>query len=117
MRCQYREALDLFAVPHVIDVRLLKVLAFGKNAALASPPFTLRDRNSYHITKWVATALWNVDSHATWENGRWRIRLGGRLIRDAGAEISHSFAEPGMALMVCCLFYHLRSLRSLNGSP
>lgn len=117
MRCQYREALDLFAVPHVIDVRLLKVLAFGKNAALASPPFTLRDRNSYHITKWVATALWNVDSHATWENGRWRIRLSGRLIRDAGAEISHSFAEPGMALMVCCLFYHPRGFRSLNGSP
>jgi hypothetical protein len=103
MRCRDREALDLLAVSHVIDVRLLKVLAFGKNAASASPPFTLRDRTSYHITNWVATALWNVDDHAAWENGRWRIRLSGRLVRDAGAEISHSFAEPGMALMVCTL--------------
>lgn len=109
MRCRDREALDLLAVSHVIDVRLLKVLAFGKNAASASPPFTLRDRTSYHITNWVATALWNVDDHAAWENGRWRIRLSGRLVRDAGAEISHSFAEPGMALMYYVCIFPFRS--------
>ncbi|KAI9437277.1 hypothetical protein H4582DRAFT_2058272 [Lactarius indigo] len=101
MTCEDREALDLFAVPHVIDVRLLKVLTFGKNAAVAAPPFTLRNRESYHITNWVASALWNVDGHTTQESaGRLRIRLNGRLFRDPGAEISHIFSEQGMALMV-----------------
>jgi len=102
MTCEDREALDLFAVPHVIDVRLLKVLAFGRNAAAAAPPFTLRNRKSYHITNWVATALWNVDGHAiqVQENGRLRIILNGRLLRDPGAEITQGFAEPGMALLV-----------------
>ncbi|KAI9451460.1 hypothetical protein BJY52DRAFT_1226623 [Lactarius psammicola] len=105
MTCEDRRALDLFAVSHVIDVRLLKVIAFGNNAAAAAPPFTLRNRESYHITNWVATALWNVDGHAIQENGRWRIRLNGRLLRDPGAEITHSFAEPGLALMYyVCLF-------------
>ena len=79
MTCENREALDLFAVPHVqvIDVRLLKVLAFGMNAAAAAPPFTLRNCTSYHNTNWVATALWTVDGHAIYENGRWRIELHG----------------------------------------
>ncbi|KAH9020217.1 hypothetical protein EDB85DRAFT_533493 [Lactarius pseudohatsudake] len=105
MTCEDHEALDLFAAPHVIDVRLLKVLAFGRNAAAAAPPFSLRNRESYHITNWVATALWNVDGHAIQENGRWHIRLNGRLLRDPGAEISHIFSEPGMALMYyVCLF-------------
>ncbi|KAI9437276.1 hypothetical protein H4582DRAFT_1959002 [Lactarius indigo] len=106
MICEDREALDLFAVPHVIDVRLLKVIAFGKNAAAAAPPFSLKNRRSYHITNWVASALWNVDGHTVQENaGRLRIRLNGRLLRDPGAEISKSFAEPGMALMYyVCLF-------------
>ncbi|KAI9451459.1 hypothetical protein BJY52DRAFT_100985 [Lactarius psammicola] len=105
MTCEDREALDLFAVPHVIDVRLLKVLAFGNNAAAAAPPFTLRNRESYHITNWVATALWNVNGHTIQENGRLRIKLNGRLLRDLGAEITHSFAEPGMALLYyVCLF-------------
>ncbi|KAH9016385.1 hypothetical protein EDB83DRAFT_2439039 [Lactarius deliciosus] len=105
MTCEDHKALDLFAVPHVIDVRLLKVLAFGRNAAAAAPPFSLRNRKSYHITNWVATALWNVDGHAIQENGRWHIRLNGRLLRDPGAEISHIFSEPGMALMYyVCLF-------------
>ena len=102
MTCENREALDLFAVPHVqvIDVRLLKVLAFGRNAAAAAPPFTLRNRTSYHITNWIATALWTVDGHAIYENGRWRIELHGRLIKNPGAEISHIFTEPGLALTV-----------------
>ncbi len=109
MTCEDREALDLFAVPHVIDVRLLKVLAFGRNAAAAAPPFTLRNRQSYHITNWVATALWNVDGHASQENGRLHIRLNGRLLRDPGAEITHTFAEPGMAIMAA-------GFRSLNSA-
>ncbi|KAH9165690.1 hypothetical protein EDB89DRAFT_2008097 [Lactarius sanguifluus] len=109
MTCENRAALDLFAVSHVIDVRLLKVLAFGKNAAATTPPFTMADRKSYHITKWVAKAQWNVDGQANGLllNGehQWRIRLNGKLLRDACAEMSHSFAEPGIALMYyVCLF-------------
>lgn len=100
MTFEDREALDLFAVPHVINVRLLKVLAFGRNAAAAAPPFTLRNRKSYHITNWVATALWNVDGQASQEEDRWCLRLNGSLLREHGAEITHTFAEPGMAVMV-----------------
>ncbi|KAH9037011.1 hypothetical protein EDB84DRAFT_1577663 [Lactarius hengduanensis] len=103
MTCGNRAALDLFAVSHVIDVRLLKVLAFGKNAAATTPPFTMANRKSYHITKWVAKAQWNVDGQAKGHilNGehRWRIRLNGKLLRDPCAEMSHSLSEPGIALM------------------
>lgn len=105
MACEALEALDLFAVPYALDVRLLKVLAFGRNAAAIAPPFTLKDPTSYHITSWVATALWNVDGHAIQENDRWRIGLNGRLLRDPGTEITHVFAESGMTLMYyVCLF-------------
>ncbi|KAH9020215.1 hypothetical protein EDB85DRAFT_2153196 [Lactarius pseudohatsudake] len=109
MTCGNRAALDLFAVSHVIDVRLLKVLAFGKNAAATTPPFTMANRKSYHITKWVAKAQWNVDGQAKGHilNGehRWRIRLNGKLLRDPSAEMSHSLSEPGIALMYyVCLF-------------
>ncbi len=107
MTCEHRDALDLLGVPHVIDVRLLKVTAFGKNAAAASPPFSLTNRKSYHITKWVARALWSVDGQVTGlpltnENSRafWRINMNGRLVRDPCAEISQGFSESGLALMV-----------------
>ena len=107
MTCENLEALDLFAVSHAIDVRLLKVLVFGTNAAAATPPFTMANRRSYHITKWVAKAQWDVDGQATGlplsnehRRPRWRIKLNGKLLRDPGAEISHSFTEPGIALVV-----------------
>ena len=103
-----RVALDLFAVSDVINVRLLQVLAFGKKAASATPPFNLRNRRSYHITKWVATAQWYADDEDTKElppddehpRSRWRYKLNGEFRREHCAEISHSFAEPGMAVMV-----------------
>ncbi len=92
MTCENRGALNLFAVSHVIDVRLLKVLVFGKNAAAAIPPFAMANRKSYHITKWVAKAQWDVDGQAKGlplsnehRRPRWRIKLN---------------AEPGIALMV-----------------
>jgi hypothetical protein len=107
MTCENQVAIDLFAVSHVIDVRLLKILVFGKNAAAATPPFTLADRSSYHIKEWVAKALWDADGHARQlplsdehRRPRWRIKLNGKLLRDPKAEISHSFAEPGIAHMV-----------------
>ncbi|KAI9431410.1 hypothetical protein H4582DRAFT_1966249 [Lactarius indigo] len=112
MTCVDREALELFAVSGAINVRLLQVLAFGKKAAKASPPFNLKNRKSYHITKWVATAHWYVDGsdkevppddrHSV---SRWRTKLNGEFLREPSAEISHSFAEPGMAVMYyVCLF-------------
>ncbi|KAH8999895.1 hypothetical protein EDB86DRAFT_618588 [Lactarius hatsudake] len=114
MTCVDREALDLFAVSDVINVRLLQVLAFGKKAAKASPPFNLRKRKSYHITKWVATAHWYVDGRDSLKElppddghlvSRWCTKLNGEFRREPFTEISHSFAEAGMAVMYyVCLF-------------
>lgn len=107
MTCVNRVALDLFAVSDVINIRLLQVLAFGKKAATANPPFHLKNRKSYHITKWVATARWYADGEHKQlppddehPDSRWRSKLNGEFRRESGAEISHSFAEPGMAIMV-----------------
>ncbi|KAI9451461.1 hypothetical protein BJY52DRAFT_1297612 [Lactarius psammicola] len=112
MTCVDRVALDLLAVSDAINVRLLQVLAFGKRAATARPPFNLRKRKSYHITKWVATAHWYAngkdeelppdDEHP---RSRWLVKLNGEFRREPRAEIGHSFAEPGMAVMYyVCLF-------------
>jgi hypothetical protein len=106
MTSETREALDLFAVSHAIDVRLLKVMAFGENAANIHP-FTLRNRSSYHRTDWAAKAEWEAHSHS-WElppsdgqpRARWRIKLNGQLHRDLTIKMSESFEQPGMALMV-----------------
>ena len=106
MTSETREALDLFAVSDVIDVRLLKVMAFGENAANAHP-FTLRNRSSYHRTDWAAKAQWQCDSHS-WElppsdgqpRARWRIKLNGQLHRDHTVKMGESFEQSGMALMV-----------------
>lgn len=107
MTCVNRVALDLFAVSDVIKIRLLRVLAFGKKAATARPPFTLRNRKAYHITKWVANAHWYADGEDKelppddeHPGSRWRTKLNGELRREPYAELSHSFAEPGMAVMV-----------------
>ena len=114
MACADHMALDLFAVSDVINVRLLQVLAFGKNAATASPPFNLKNRESYHITKWVATARWHADGEVKkyplddavdgHQDFRWRSQLTGELRRESSAEMSYSFAEPGMAVMVRRLY-------------
>jgi len=115
-----REALDLFAVSHAIDVRLLKVMAFGENAANVQP-FTLRNRSSYHRTDWAAIAQWQAGAHS-WElppsdeqsRVRWRIKLNGQLRRDQRVKMSESFEQPGMALMYfVCLF----PFRSSNFRP
>lgn len=112
MTCENRVALDLFTISDVINVRLLKVLVFGENAAAASPPFNIANRGSYHIKEWVAKAQWDVDGHARElplndQRPRpcWRINLNGKLLREPKAEISPSLAEPGIAHMYyVCLF-------------
>ncbi|KAH9173756.1 hypothetical protein EDB89DRAFT_2068550 [Lactarius sanguifluus] len=61
MTSETREALDLLAVSNAIDVRLLKVMAFGENAANIDP-FTLRKRYSFHHrTDWAAKAQWEAN--------------------------------------------------------
>ena len=107
-------ALGMFAVSDVINVRLLQVLAFGKKAATASPPFNLKNRESYHITKWVATARWHADGEVKkhplddgvdgHQDFLWRSQLTGEFLREPGAEMSYSFAEPDMAVMVRRLY-------------
>ena len=108
MTSETREALDLFAVSHVIDVRLLKVLAFGQNAANIHP-FILRNRSSYHRTDCDAKTQWEAPSHHAWElspsdeqpRARWRIKLNGHLYRDQTVKMSERFEQPCMTLMVC----------------
>jgi hypothetical protein len=115
MTSETREALDLFAVSHAIDVRLLKVMAFGENAANIHP-FTLRNRSSYHRTDWAAKAEWEAHSHS-WElppsdgqpRARWRIKLNGQLHRDLTIKMSESFEQPGMALMYFVCFFPFHS--------
>jgi hypothetical protein len=116
MTCETREALDLLAVSHAIDVRLLKVLAFGQNPANIHP-FTLRNRDSYHRTDWAAKAQWEPNVHS-WElppddehpRVRWRCKLNGQLHRAPNVEISESYDQSGMALMVRSFF--LTQMRS-----
>ncbi|KAI9456877.1 hypothetical protein BJY52DRAFT_1379919 [Lactarius psammicola] len=107
MTSESREALDLFVVSHVIDVRLLKVLNFGKNAANLDP-FNIRNHSSYRRTDWAARAQW--ETNAPWEppsdeHPHWRIKLNGKLHWDQNVSMIESFENPGMALMYyVCLF-------------
>ncbi|KAI9509804.1 hypothetical protein F5148DRAFT_693119 [Russula earlei] len=108
-----RQALDLLAVPHVVDVRLLKVMDFGTEGATLRP-FTLKNRSSFHRTDLVARAEWVLDGHAKellpnerHPRSRWRIKLTGALHKEPGVELSASFEEPGVALRImyiACLF-------------
>ncbi|KAH9003151.1 hypothetical protein EDB86DRAFT_2895576 [Lactarius hatsudake] len=110
MTSQSHQALELLAVSHAIDVRLLKALVFGNAANIH--PFTLRNRSSYHRTDWAAKAHWEAGSRA-WEvpssdehpQVRWRIKLNGTLHREPNVEITESFEQRGTALMYfVCLF-------------
>jgi hypothetical protein len=107
MTSETREALDLLSVSDAIDVRLLKVLAFGENAANVHPL-----RNRYNRTDWAGKAQWEAHSRS-WElppsegqsRARWRIKLNGQLHRDQNVRMEESFERPGMALMYfVCLF-------------
>ncbi|KAI9463272.1 hypothetical protein BJY52DRAFT_1184816 [Lactarius psammicola] len=111
MTSESREALDLLAVSHAINVRLLKALVFGKNAASVHP-FTLRNRSSYHRTDWAANAQWEANA-LPWElppsdghpRARWRTKLNGMLRREQSVQMSESFEQPGTTLMYfVCLF-------------
>jgi len=102
------EALDLFSVSHVIDVRLQKVMAFGERAGIVRP-LTLRNRDSFHRAELASRANWvrdgdvralPLDEHH--RRPRWRVKLDGTLQRIHGVELIPSYEEPGvgMAIMV-----------------
>ncbi|KAI0300817.1 hypothetical protein BC826DRAFT_1102149 [Russula brevipes] len=110
-----REALDLLGVSHVIDVRLQKVLAFGKQASVIRP-LTLKNRSSYHRTDMAAKAHWDFDGHAKelpsndgHPRPRWCINLNGKFHRQPRVELSPSFEVPGMALMYFVSLFPFRS--------
>ncbi|KAI9439824.1 hypothetical protein H4582DRAFT_2075191 [Lactarius indigo] len=115
MTCVSREALELLAVSHAIDVRLLKVLVFGGNIANIHP-FTLRNRSSYHRTDWAARAQWEANA-PPWEvppsdehpEARWRIKLNGTLHRVPKIEITESFEQRGTGLMYFVSLFPFRS--------
>lgn len=101
-----RIALDLLAVSHVIDVQLHKVINYGTQAA-ALRPLTLRDRNSYFQSDLAAKAHWQRDGHTQelppddeHPRSRWRIKLDGILHREANMELTPSFEDSGMTILV-----------------
>ena len=91
-------------MPHDIDVRLQKVLAFGDRAG-AVRPLDFSDRNAFHRT--VARANWQVDGHSeklptnsTNRRHRWRIKLKGTLRITPGAALTPSYEEPGVSMAI-----------------
>jgi hypothetical protein len=99
-----REALDLFAVSNAIDVRLQKAMNFGEQATAVH---RLLNRRSSHRAELAARAHWQLDGHAREllpDEGRtrprWTVDLNGSLQRETGVELSPSFEEPDMALVV-----------------
>lgn len=114
MTSESHQALELLAVSHAIDVRLLKALVFGDVAKIH--PFTLRNRSSYHRIDWAARAHWEANSRA-WEvpssdehpQVRWRIKLNGTLHREPKVEITESFEQRGTALMYFVSLFPFRS--------
>jgi hypothetical protein len=103
------EAFDLVAVAHVVDVRLFKVMAFGKNA-MVNRPFSLKNRSSYHRADLVAEARWDLDvpkkpkelpAEDVYLCPRWRIEIDGEFRRKQGAEMRASFNSPSMVIKVC----------------
>jgi len=110
-----REALDLFSVSDVIDVRLQKVLAFGKDAATVRP-LNLKDRSSFHRSDLAARAHWQLDGHARellTDEGhrrlRWTVELKGSFQRESEVELSPSFEVSGMALVYLVSLFPFRS--------
>jgi hypothetical protein len=100
------EALDLFAVSHVIDVRLQKVIAFGDRAGVVRP-LTLKDRGSFHRKELAVRANWLRDgdirtlpSDEHYSRPRWRVKLNGTLQRIGGVELIPSYEEPGVAMAI-----------------
>jgi hypothetical protein len=87
-------AIDLLKVPQILDVRLLKVMAFG-------------NRTNFKRTEWAAHAQWRLDGHPRelppsmgHPRYRWCIELNGDLHREQGIELPPSHREPNFALMV-----------------
>jgi hypothetical protein len=121
MTSESHEALELVAVPHAVDVRLFKVLAFGKNATVIKP-FSLLDRSSYHHADLIAAASWELDrpdglprelpTDNEHPRRRWRIRLNGQFCRTADVEMRASIEAPSMAIRVCSANFG-RDLRRL----
>jgi hypothetical protein len=106
LTCENQEAFNLVAVSHVIDVRLQKVMGFGKQAATIGP-LSLMNRSSYHRTDLAARAHWEPDGHPTelppdkeHPRSRWCIKLNGNLHRETKVELCPSYEGPGMAVMV-----------------
>src|SRR5712671_5377925 len=100
------EALDLLTVPHVINVQLVRVMGFRDGAATVRP-LTLKDRTSFHHSRVVAKAHWELDGHTKeltpnerHSRTRWRIKLKGEFQREPGVVLDPSFEGPGMAKIV-----------------
>ena len=100
------EALDLFSVSHVIDVRLQKVMAFGARAGIVRP-LTLRDRDTFYRSELAARADWVRDGDVKalppdehHRRPRWCVKLNGVLQRIHGVELIPSYEEPGVSMAI-----------------
>jgi hypothetical protein len=98
-------AVNLVAVPQaqIIDVRLLRVLAFGQ----VNCPFTVSGLRTFHRTDWVANAQWELEGqpmqlppdegHA---RSRWCIKFKGELHQEKKIELTKSFRTRDYSVMV-----------------
>ena len=81
-------------------------MAFGDRAG-AARPLNLRDRGAFHRAELAAEADWEVDGHVkelptneTNRRPRWRIKLKGVLRKMPEVELTPSYEESGMAIVV-----------------
>ena len=98
------EALDLFSVSHVIDIRLDKVMDFGDRAGIVRP-LNHNNRHEFHRVELAATANWERDGDikalppdGQHRRPRWRVKLNGALQRIHGVELKPSYEEPGVTM-------------------
>jgi hypothetical protein len=99
------EAIDLVAVPQVIDVRLRRVIAFGQDGV--NRLFTVAGLTTLRRTDWVAKAQWELEGQPTHlppdeEHARshWCIKFKGELHQDNKFELTKSLRKEDHAVMV-----------------
>jgi hypothetical protein len=99
-------AMDLVTVPHIINVRLLKVMTFGEQVKV-NHFSSVGDLTSLHRTDWAATAQWELDGHPRQlppseehPQFHWCIKLNGKLRQEKGITLDRSFRLPNYTLRV-----------------
>ncbi|KAI0255034.1 hypothetical protein BJV78DRAFT_1359024 [Lactifluus subvellereus] len=115
MTSENREALDLVAVPDVIDVRLFKVMGFGERGKVIQP-LSLMNRTQYHRADLAAEATWELDGYPEelptsrrHPRPRWRIGFNGNLRRKTTVGFVPSFESENLVIRYLVCLYPFRA--------